>query len=51
MQAWEERRSFREIVEADETIGAHLSPDEISAAFDDEVHLSQVDAIFNRVGL
>jgi adenylosuccinate lyase len=51
MQAWEERRSFREIVEADESIGKHLSDGEIADAFDDDVHLSQLDAIFERIGL
>jgi adenylosuccinate lyase len=51
MQAWEERRSFREIVDADDAIGRHLSPDEIAEAFDDDVHLARVDEIFERVGL
>lgn len=51
MQAWEEKRMFRELVEADETIKAHLSASDIGAAFDLEHHTRNVDAIFKRVGL
>jgi adenylosuccinate lyase len=51
MQAWAERRSFREIVEADPAITEHLSPARIAEAFDPAYHLRYVDAIFERVGL
>lgn len=51
MQAWEERKSFREIVDADPAIGRYLNADEIAEAFDDDVHLARVDEIFERVGL
>ena len=51
MQAWEEGRSFRELVEGDASITAHLSNEEIDAAFDVNHHLQHVDAIFERVGL
>lgn len=51
MQAWEERRSFREIVLADPAITAHLTREAIEAAFDPTYHLRHVDAIFERVGL
>lgn len=51
MQAWRERRSFREIVEGAPGITAHLSPDQIDDAFDPAYHQAQVDTIFERVGL
>ena len=51
MQAWEEKRMFRELVEADETISNHLTADEIEEAFDLEHHTRHVDTIFKRVGL
>jgi adenylosuccinate lyase len=51
MQAWNERRSFREIVEGDARIMEHLSVAMIDEAFDDGVHLARVDEIFGRVGL
>lgn len=51
MQSWEEGRSFRDLVESDEAITAHLSAEEIEAAFDVEHHLKHVDTIFERVGL
>ena len=51
MRAWNERRSFREILESDEAITRYLSPDEIEEAFDPNYHLVRVDEIFERVGL
>jgi adenylosuccinate lyase len=51
MQAWAERRAFREIVEADPAITEHLAPAQIAEAFDPAYHLRHVDAIFERVGL
>ena len=51
MQAWRERRSFREIVEAAPGIADALSADQIASAFDPATHQSQVDGIFERVGL
>lgn len=51
MQAWEEQRPFRDIVEADTAIGNYLTGEEIAEAFDDTVHLARVDEIFQRVGL
>ncbi len=51
MQAWRERRSFRQIVDGAPGITAHLSGDEIADAFDPAFHTAQVDAIFDRVGL
>ena len=51
MRAWRERRSFHEIVQAAPAITDVLSPDEIADAFDPATHQSNVDAIFERVGL
>ena len=51
MQAWRDRTSFRALVEASDTIPAHLTPDQIAEAFDPAAQLAHVDAIFERVGL
>lgn len=51
MQAWGERRPFREIVDAGDAIQTHLTPEQIADAFDPAYHLRNVDAIFERVGL
>ena len=51
MRAWRERRSFREIVEGAPGVTAHLSADQIADAFNPATHQSNVDAIFERVGL
>ncbi|NNF58305.1 MAG: adenylosuccinate lyase [Rhodothermaceae bacterium] len=51
MQAWQERRSFRDIVETDPAITEHLSDEQIAEAFDPAYHLRRVNEIFERVGL
>ncbi len=51
MQAWSERRSFREIIEAAPGITAHLSPEAIADAFDPAYQIRNADVIFERVGL
>ncbi|SDO59127.1 adenylosuccinate lyase [Paenibacillus sp. yr247] len=51
MQAWEEQRSFREIVENATVITEALSPAEIADCFDPSWHLKHVDTIFDRLGL
>ena len=51
MQAWEEQRSFRDIVEEDEAITSRLSADAIEDAFDIDFHTRRVDEIFERVGI
>lgn len=51
MQAWEEQRSFREIIAEDETVQALLSQEELDDCFDYRYHLKHVDTIFERVGL
>lgn len=51
MRAWEEQRSFREILESDMEITAHLNADEIADCFDPTWHLKHVDTIFKRLEL
>jgi adenylosuccinate lyase len=51
MQAWEEQRSFRELIEADEKVKSLLSPEEIDDCFNYNWHLKHVDTIFERLGL
>lgn len=51
MQAWEEQRSFREIVESASVITEALSPAEIADCFDPSWHLKHVATIFDRLGL
>ena len=47
MQAWEEQRSFREILEADPVIKENLSAEEMDDCFDPSWHLKHVDTILN----
>ncbi|WP_456276931.1 adenylosuccinate lyase [Bacillus sp. AK128] len=51
MEAWEKQTSFKEIVMAEEKITSRLTQEEIDNCFDYSYHLSQVDTIFERVGL
>ncbi|SDW70376.1 adenylosuccinate lyase [Paenibacillus sp. CF384] len=51
MQAWEEQRQFRDIIESTPEITAHLSADEIADAFNPAWHLKHVDTIFRRLEL
>lgn len=48
MQAWEEGRSFKDLVLASERVRHHLTPEEIDALFDPSWHLKHVDTIFHR---
>ena len=49
--AWDEQRSFREIIENHEEIMSYLGTEELNDAFDYHYHIRQVDEIFHRVGL
>jgi len=51
MEAWETQVQFKELVEAEEKISSLLSQEEIDDCFDYSYHLSQVDTIFERLGL
>lgn len=50
-QAWEHKKSFKELVLKDEAIRARLDGEKLSRAFDLNYHLKYVDFIFARVGL
>lgn len=50
-KAWDEQLQFKDLVYQETVITEKLSEDEIEALFDPSYHLSQVDAIFKRVGL
>lgn len=50
-KAWDEGVQFRPLVEGNETIMSHLSPEDIDDAFDYHYHLRHVDEIFERIGL
>ncbi|WP_312113479.1 adenylosuccinate lyase [Brevibacillus reuszeri] len=51
MQAWEEQRSFRAIVDEDATVSSTLSKEELDECFDYRYHLKHVDTIFQRLVL
>jgi adenylosuccinate lyase len=51
MQAWEEQRSFRSILEEDPTVTSTLTKEELDDCFDYRYHLKHVDTIFRRLGL
>lgn len=51
MQAWEEQRSFREIIGEDPTVQSLLTQEELDDCFDYRYHLKHVDTIFSRLGL
>ncbi|MGE5702365.1 MAG: adenylosuccinate lyase [Clostridia bacterium] len=51
MQAWEEQRSFRDIISEDATVKELLTKEELDDCFDYTYHLKHVDTIFKRVGL
>jgi adenylosuccinate lyase len=51
MEAWETQVQFKELVEAEEKITSLLTQEEINDCFDYSYHLSQVDTIFERLGL
>jgi adenylosuccinate lyase len=51
MQAWEEQRSFKDILSEAPEITDHLSQAEIDEAFDARYHLQHVDLLFERAGL
>jgi adenylosuccinate lyase len=51
MKAWEERKSFLSLLEADERITRHLSKKELDSLFDYGYYLKHVDEVFERLGL
>ncbi|WP_176585544.1 adenylosuccinate lyase [Priestia megaterium] len=51
IEAWETQVPFRSLIEGEERITRHLSPEEIEDCFDHKHHLKNVDMIFERLGL
>ena len=51
MKAWEKRKSFLSLLEADGRITAHLNKKELNSLFDYNYYLKYVDTIFERLGL
>lgn len=51
MQAWEEQRSFKDIISETPEITSQLSSEEIEDAFNPAWHLKHVDTIFKKLGL
>jgi adenylosuccinate lyase len=49
MDAWTNDRNFRSLIEADPEINARLTPEKISAAFDVNRQLTNIDEVFTRV--
>lgn len=49
--SWDDQRQFREVLEENEKIMSILTMQELDDAFDYTYHLSNVDTIFERVGL
>ena len=47
MKAWDERREFREFLEADSDITRHLSLEEIADCFKLDPYVDKIDYIFN----
>ncbi len=51
MKAWQEKRSFLPLLEADTEITAYLSKSELESLFDYNYYLKYVDNVFERLGL
>jgi len=51
MKAWEEKKDFRSLLEADSRIAARLSKEELKSLFDYDYYLEHVDEIFERLEL
>jgi adenylosuccinate lyase len=51
MKAWEEQRSFRDIVEEDPKVQKFLTKEDLDDCFNYNWHLKNVDTIFDRLGL
>ncbi len=51
MQAWEQKTSFRQLLECNTGITSFLNENEMDEAFDLKHHTRNVDVIFERIGL
>ena len=51
IKSWENKISFKELMEADEKVTSTLTQEEIDDCFDPMYQIRNVDTIFKRVGL
>ncbi len=51
MRAWEEERSFKELIATEPAVQEHLTSADLDDCFDLRHHLTHVDGIFTRLGL
>ena len=51
MQAWKERRPFRQLLDAEPDVTSRFSPAELDELFDYGYYVRHVDDSFRRVGL
>ena len=51
MEAWQQRKNFLSLLEADNQVTAHLTKSELESLFDYSYYLKYVDNIFERLGL
>ena len=51
MEAWQQRKNFLSLLEADNQVTAHLTKSELESLFDYSYYLKHVDSIFERLGL
>jgi adenylosuccinate lyase len=51
MKAWQERKDFLSLLEADRRINRHLGKEELKSLFDYGYYLKHVDEVFERLGL
>jgi adenylosuccinate lyase len=51
MEAWQQRKNFLSLLEADNQVTTHLAKAELESLFDYSYYLKHVDSIFERLGL
>jgi adenylosuccinate lyase len=51
MEAWQQKKGFLSLLEADNRVTAHLTRSELESLFDYNYYLKHVDSIFERLGL
>lgn len=51
MEAWQQKKSFLSLLEADNRVTAHLTRSELESLFDYNYYLKHVDSIFERLEL
>lgn len=50
-QAWDEQKDFRTLLDSDERVTSRLTKEELDVCFTNDVHMENVDYIFNNLGL